>query len=134
MNIHLCTDASFLEKQKSKLIKENVVLIEKDFFYELKSISYPHALTQLKEYIPYIQNAWIYIDFSMISFVNAIFIIDYFYQNQFIGNLSLVYYQKESAMILFEKKVISLAKPIQSVKDYFFSQQKVISIDLLKLT
>ena len=68
----------------------------------------------------------------MISFVNAIFIIDYFYQNQFIGNLSLVYYQKESAMILFEKKVISLAKPIQSVKDYFFSQQKVISIDLLK--
>lgn len=133
MNIHLCTDASFLEKQKSKLIKENVVLIEKDFFYELKSIFYPHALTQLKEYIPYIQNAWIYIDFSMISFVNAIFIIDYFYQNQFIGNLSLVYYQKESAMILFEKKVISLAKPIQSVKDYFFSQQKVISIDLLKL-
>ena len=57
MNIHLCTDASFLEKQKSKLIKENVVLIEKDFFYELKSIYYPHALTQLKEYIPNILNA-----------------------------------------------------------------------------
>lgn len=134
MNIHLCTDASFLEKQKSKLIKENVVLIEKDFFYELKSISYPHALTQLKEYIPYIQNAWIYIDFSMISFVNAIFIIDYFYQNQFIGNLSLVYYQKESARILFEKKVISLAKPIQMCERLFFlSQQKSNLYSLLKL-
>ena len=69
----------------------------------------------------------------MVSFVNLIILGDYFYSHQYQQELQIVYYQKETGAILFEKNILDASLGVSFFQGKKYLQNQQIQDEMFKL-
>ncbi len=133
MKIHICTNKDFLLTHKSLFIKENVIKLDNHFFYDLPFINSFQELINQKQYLPYIEEIHLYIDATLISFVDMICIIDYLNINHYQKKLTLHYYDQNTFQFTLMKQLpYEIRKKCSQIRQYLCKENDNYDVELLK--
>lgn len=134
MELEIFTNREFFNQNKKDFLDKQDIFVDTDFYYQLDNeLVYPESLKKIVEYLKYTDSINLYLDTTLVSFVNLIVIVNYLYQNGYENDLVINYYNNQTYKVIIKKKLYnSLYKECKKVLEYFKGKKdnEIFSSDL----
>lgn len=105
MQLELFTHVAFFKQNKTEFLDKNDIFMDVDFFYMLhQKIVYPDSLLRIVDYLNHVEQINLYLDTTLVAFVNLIVIAQFLNTHHYKNKLILVFYHPQTYQVLLKRE------------------------------